>query len=344
MLNQTHVLRAWGRIVQGYRPILSIEITSRCPLSCPGCYAYQPNHVGGTALELIAEQRGQDLVRGVLDLAAKHRPMLVSIVGGEPLVRYRELSALLPELCPKVMRVEVVTSAVRPIPTEWRRLENLVIVVSVDGLQPEHDARRKPATYERILAHIEGWRIFVHCTVTGQMARTPGYLEAFVRFWSARPEVDNIRLSLFTPQVGEIRDEVLRPEERQRIVDDLRPLLERFPKLELTRPMLDAYLRPPQSPDKCIFSQVTTCVSPDLQTLVVPCQLGGTPDCSRCGCAAAAGFEAVGRATVAGLRLGAIFRVSRGVGSFLNRVRTAVIPTSSSLDIKKSPETTGETS
>jgi len=30
------------------------------------------------------------------------------------------------------------------------RFERLNVVVSIDGLQPEHDERRKPATYERI--------------------------------------------------------------------------------------------------------------------------------------------------------------------------------------------------
>ncbi len=343
-MNDTYIVRAWSRILQGYQPILSIEITNRCPLSCPGCYAYQPGHVAGTALEQIGEYTGVDLVGGVLELVARHRPLLVSIVGGEPLVRYRELSVLLPRLCSKVMRVELVTSAVRPIPVEWSRFKNLTIVVSIDGLQPEHDARRKPATYERILAHIQGRPIFVHCTVTRQMTRTPGYIEEFVRFWSARPEVECIRVSLFTPQVGERRDEVLGPEDRQRVVADLAGLRGRYPKVRLAAKMLDAYLRPPGSPDKCIFSQVTHCVSSDLKSVVKPCQFGGNPDCSQCGCAATMGLEAVGRASIAGLRLGAIFRVSRRVGLVMNRVRTALSLTPPRLEIKKNPETTGETS
>ena len=34
------ILAAWGRILTGYAPALSIEITKECPLRCPGCYAY----------------------------------------------------------------------------------------------------------------------------------------------------------------------------------------------------------------------------------------------------------------------------------------------------------------
>ena len=79
------------------------------------------------------------------------------------------------------------TSAVRPIPIEWAPLRRLQIVVSIDGLQPEHDVRRTPATYDRILKHIEGHQITVHCTVTRQQVRRDGYLEEFVRFWSDEP-------------------------------------------------------------------------------------------------------------------------------------------------------------
>ena len=79
------------------------------------------------------------------------------------------------------------TSAVRPIPTRVERLNRLQIVVSIDGLQPEHDVRRTPATYDRILKHIEGHQITVHCTVTRQQVRRDGYLEEFLDFWQANP-------------------------------------------------------------------------------------------------------------------------------------------------------------
>jgi hypothetical protein len=34
------IMSAWGKILGGKAPMLSIEITRECPLSCPGCYAY----------------------------------------------------------------------------------------------------------------------------------------------------------------------------------------------------------------------------------------------------------------------------------------------------------------
>src|SRR5713226_220398 len=171
------IFAAWGRILSGYIPALSIEITRECPLHCPGCYAYGDDHLGGeVTLREVRDYKGQELVDGVLALVERHRPLHISIVGGEPLVRYRELNVLLPMLSKRGIHVQLVTSAVREIPAAWHDLPRLSIVVSVDGLQPEHDVRRAPATYERILKHIADQRITVHCTVTGQMMKRPGYL------------------------------------------------------------------------------------------------------------------------------------------------------------------------
>ena len=90
-------MTSWGRILRGYAPMLSIEITRECPLSCPGCYAYGDQHLGGgVTLSELNDKRGDDLVNGVIGLVKKHKPMHVSLVGGEPLVRHKELAASCP--------------------------------------------------------------------------------------------------------------------------------------------------------------------------------------------------------------------------------------------------------
>ncbi len=317
------ILRSWGRILQGYRPALSLEITNKCPLSCPGCYAYQPNHVSGIPLESIPDLSGDRLVRSVLELLDRKRPLGVFLVGGEPMVRVKELKALLPEISRRGIQVEIVTSGVVPIPEEWSRIPGLTIVVSIDGLQPDHDRRRHPATYERILANIAGRRIGVHCTITSHMLARPDALWRFVEFWSGRDEVWTIRMSLYTPQMGEQSEEILAPELREQVFQELDQLKERFPKLRVTPEMIQAYRRPPESPAACIFSRVTECLSADLQTEVTPCQLGGTPDCSRCGCVASVGMQAIGDTPlVGGLRVGHIFRVSDRIGARVARLRS----------------------
>src|SRR5499425_539169 len=156
------LLRGWKSILAGRTPFLSIELTKECPLSCPGCYAYGDDHLGGNILlTQMSDFKGQELVNRVVDLVDRYRPLHVSIVGGEPLVRFRELNEILPQLETRGIVIQLVTSAVRPIPIEWASMKLLTLVISIDGLAPEHDVRRKPATYERILKNIAGHRVTV---------------------------------------------------------------------------------------------------------------------------------------------------------------------------------------
>ena len=317
------IVRAWGKILQGYRPNLSIEITRECPLRCPGCYAYGDEHLGGgQTLRTLSDRKGEALVDGILEVVDRLKPLHVSLVGGEPLVRYRELDALLPQLSARGLFVQIVTSAVRPIPAAWASIPRLQVCVSIDGLQPEHDARRTPATYERILKHIDGHAITVHCTVTRQQTSRDGYIEEFVRTWSDNRNVRSIWLSLYTPQVGEESPEKLTAADRTRVVATLQELRQRYPKLQMPRQLLDAYLEPPQSPDECIFAQTTDCVSADLTTRITPCQFGGAPDCANCGCMASAGLAAVGRHRLGGVvPIDALFAGSLRLGRTIAAAR-----------------------
>jgi MoaA/NifB/PqqE/SkfB family radical SAM enzyme len=319
------IVPAWGRILAGYRPVLSIEITRECPLRCPGCYAYGDDHLGGDlTLREVRDHKGQELIDGVLALVDRHRPLHLSIVGGEPLVRYRELDELLPLLSARGIHVQVVTSAVREIPAAWSRIPRLSLSVSIDGLQPEHDARRTPATYERILKHIAGHAVTVHCTITRQQVHRPGYLEEFVAFWSTRADVKRIWMSLYTPQIGESSAERLSAADRERAVNDLRALRLRYPKLETPKALLDAYLDPPRSPGDCVFARTTTTISADLTTKITPCQFGGAPDCANCGCMASAALAAVGRHRLFGfIPVGSLFAGSLKVGEQMKRLRAS---------------------
>ena len=321
------VVQAWGRILSGYRPNLSIEITRECPLRCPGCYAYGDEHLGGdVTLRGLADYKGDELVARFMAMIDRHRPLHVSIVGGEPLVRYRELNTILPQLATREIHTQVVTSAVRPIPSEWKGIRRLQVVVSIDGLQPEHDVRRTPATYDRILRHIEGHQITVHCTVTRQQARREGYLEEFLTFWQGNPNTRLIWVSLYTPQVGEISAERLTKDDRARVIADLRRLRTRFSKVQMVDGMLDAYARPPESPEDCIFAQSTECFSSDLERRITPCQFGGNPDCANCGCIASAGLDAIGRHRLkGGLTVGKIFHASLHLGRTVARIRNATV-------------------
>lgn len=321
-MKRKDVIQAWGRILKGKYPSLSIEITRECPLRCPGCYAYEPEHLQQLGeLRTLSDFKGDELIEKVLELVRQHRPLHLSIVGGEPLVRFRELNVLLPKLSEMGVAVQLVTSAVREIPKEWNEIDNLHLVVSIDGLQPEHDARRKPATYERILKNIADQQITVHCTITSQTAKRVGYYEEFASFWSQRPEVKKIWFSLFTPQIGSTDEEILSPAVKQNILSELFELRDSFPKIYLPKLVMDGYLKPPASPAECIFARTTLNLTADLKNKVVPCQFGGAPDCAQCGCIASAGLAAVGDYRLFGmLPVRSIYNVSDKIGKTVGKI------------------------
>ena len=201
---------AWGKVLAGRAPMVSIEITRECPLSCPGCYAYGDTHLrGGVTLSQLSDLKGDELVEGVINLVKRHGPIHVSIVGGEPLVRHRELSRILPVLGQMGIFTLVVTSGVIPIPREWIPIPRLRVAVSVDGLPEHHDRRRAPATYARILRNVEGCSVNIHLVVTGPMMERADYLGDYLSFWTNRPEVNRVWMSVYTPQIGEQSEEML---------------------------------------------------------------------------------------------------------------------------------------
>ena len=325
-MKKSEVLGAWARILAGRAPCLSIEITKECPLRCPGCYAFDPAHLGGaTQLRELGDYRGDDLVARVLALIDEFRPVHVSLVGGDPLVRYRELESLLPQIESRGAYTQIVTSAFRVIPEAWMKFKKLNVVVSIDGLQPEHDARRKPATYDRILKNIKGTRITVHCTITSQIAGREGYLDEFLDFWTSRPEVAQVWFSFFTPQRGATDAEILTPSQRSATIADLRQLRLKYPKLEMPEVVLQELGSPPRNPEECIFARTTETISADLRTRITPCQFGGDPDCTQCGCIASMVLAAVGHHRVAGrLTAGQLFVASERVGQLWRNLQRKV--------------------
>ena len=315
-MHTTQVIQAWGKILKGEQPSLSIEITRECPLRCPGCYAYEVAHLGGgQTLRDLNDRRGQSLVDGVLEVVDRLKPLHLSIVGGDPLVRYRELELLIPLLLARGIHVQIVTSAFRPMGPTWASLPHLHVVVSIDGLQPEHDLRRAPATYDRILKNIVGQRITVHCTITGQMMKRPGYLAEFLEFWTPRPEIKKVWFSLFTPQVGNQMPEILSADERARAIADMVKLRKQYPKLDMPEAVIREFGSPPHSPKDCIFALTTLTLSADLKTKIIPCQFGGNPDCASCGCIASMGLASIASHKLGGiLSVGTIFRASVRIG------------------------------
>jgi hypothetical protein len=197
--------------------------------------------------------------------------MHVSLVGGEQLVRHRELSQILPVLSSMKVHTMVVTSAV--------------------GLPEHHDVRRKPASYERILKNIDGCRVNIHRTLTRQMLQQAGYIEEYISFWDSRPEVARIWVSTYTPQKNEQNVESLICADREFAVEELLKAKSRHPKLLMNRGIAQTICRPPEHPTQWMFAQMSTNYTADLSTQVEPCIFLGAPDCAQCGCAISSGLH-----------------------------------------------------
>jgi len=113
--------------------------------------------------------------------------------------------------------------------------------------------------------------------------------------------------------IGE-RDMRLLAEDRALLVSEIVALYAQEPKLRDMRPsIVRGYLNPPQSPEECIFSKTTDCLSADLHKEITPCQFGGDPDCTQCGCLASVALDMVGRH-----RLGRVIPVRSILGGSLS--------------------------
>ena len=144
-VNARDVIHAWGRILAGYRPNLSIEITRECPLRCPRLLRLRrrTSRRRRHAARVCPTTRATSSSTRFMALVDEHRPLHLSIVGGEPLVRFRELNTILPQLSERGIHTQLVTSAVRADPA------------GVERTAPPPDRRvdRRPAARARRAAH-----------------------------------------------------------------------------------------------------------------------------------------------------------------------------------------------
>jgi hypothetical protein len=159
------------------------------------------------------------------------------------------------------------------------------------------------------------------------MTERPGYVRDFVDFWSSRPETKRIWISLFTPQIGESSYEIIPVDARERLVKELLQIRRDFPKLDMPQGLIEAYLDTPSDPKHCIFARLTRTVTADLKNLITPCQFGGNPDCSQCGCIASAGMKAISDHRLpGGLSIGWIYEQSLRVGEIVSSLREGKDP------------------
>jgi hypothetical protein len=106
------------------------------------------------------------------------------------------------------------------------------------------------------------------------------------------------------------------------VTHELLRLRELYPILDMHESLIREILSPPKSPRDCIFARTTHTISADLETKITPCQFGGEPDCSQCGCIASMGLAAVGHHRVVGpITAGHIFYASDEIGKSFHKIK-----------------------
>jgi hypothetical protein len=72
----------------------------------------------------------------MLQLVDPLKSLHLRIVGGDPLIWYRQLEAMVSQPLDSGVHSQIVTSGFRPLTAGWMVLPNFTPMVSTDGLQP----------------------------------------------------------------------------------------------------------------------------------------------------------------------------------------------------------------
>jgi len=120
----------------------------------------------------------------------------------------------------------------------------------------------------------------------------------YLTFWTARPEINRIWFSTYTPQVAEQSEEILTLEQRLELARMLPELKRTYPALLLIDGMGEAIMTPPSKTAE--FLEDVHQLHRALEDRIEPCFFGGNPDCSQCGCATSTRLHWVGKRTLVG--------------------------------------------
>jgi Fe-coproporphyrin III synthase len=254
----------------------SIDVTSKCNLRCQHCYYF--SYTQDRSPELSVEEWLSRIERMQ---SGKGAFFSCTWVGGEPLLR-RELI----EQGRRFFRANrVVTNGTLPIP-HWRNVE---FHISVDGTESIHDAIRGSGCYAKIKANLDACRdaelkIAIACCLN---RANVGCVEELVREWREIPQVNHVLFDFFTPIQGVKEDLWLSFEKRDRAIDQLEALRERYGSFiggpPRTHDLMRTANRHTSVGKKCVFVQNGTAFDA-WGNVKKPCVIGPQADCDRCGC------------------------------------------------------------
>ncbi|MFA4876765.1 MAG: radical SAM protein [Methanoregula sp.] len=144
-------------------PVMIVSITSRCNLSCAGCYMHGRH--GKPAPEMTPS-----VLESIIDQAAELGVSIIVIAGGEPLVREDEIFRIA-KTHPAIL-FPLFTNGLLIDEKMAERLascRNIVPVISFEGFREETDLRRGKGIFDRLLetsSRLKQRGIFFGCSVT----------------------------------------------------------------------------------------------------------------------------------------------------------------------------------
>lgn len=261
----------------GNRPVVTFDLTGSCPLRCDHCYFYAdpPRHADLSEADFLAE---------TARLRDAHGFRSAFWIGGEPLLRLgllRRAMALFP-------RNAISTSGMVPIPTDL----GCGLLVSLDGPATLHELLRGQGTFDRVMANIATLPRGTFALSTTLTTRTLDAIEAL-------PELleETRALGVLVGfAVGAAGDPLcLRGDDRDRAVDRLLVLSERYPGVLLNTTAGIESFRPANAADvaaRCIYGDVAVAFDVRLR-VKAPCTFGEIAACDACGCAVVAEHRAL---------------------------------------------------
>lgn len=189
-----------------------LEVTRKCNLRCKTCFFFQAlQHDEGDLPDevLIAKLRA---------LQRRHNIKSMSLVGGEPCLRPKVLEAA-SDIFP--MNV-VFTNGTQPIPDL-----PMAFGVSLDGPPAINDAIRGKGIYDRAMATIAkaGRPLFIQSVVS---TRNFPYLDEFTAGLKANKNLRGVTFSIYVPQIGDTSDLWFGLAERDRVIEKLLDLKDRY--------------------------------------------------------------------------------------------------------------------
>jgi MoaA/NifB/PqqE/SkfB family radical SAM enzyme len=144
-------------------PVMITSITSRCNLSCAGCYM----HGRG---ERTKAEMSPVVLTSVVDQAAELGVSIIVIAGGEPLIREDEILTLA-RAHPAIL-FPVFTNGLmidEGLAEKIAGCRNIVPVISFEGFREDTDTRRGSGVFDRLLAVcalLRSRNIFFGCSLT----------------------------------------------------------------------------------------------------------------------------------------------------------------------------------